>query len=53
MGGVYFAEYGLLMGGPFYDRSYLVGVDIDGLFGIGVFYDGFGRFDDGGDWVVL
>ena len=40
------------MGCPFDDRSYLVGVDIDGLFGIGVF-DGFGWFDDGGDWVVL
>ena len=52
MGGVYFAEYGFLMGGPFDDRNDLVGVNIYGLFGIGVF-DWFGWFDDGGDWVVL
>ena len=52
MGGVDLAEYGLLVGGPFNDRSYLVGVDIDGLFGIGA-GEGFGWFDDGGYGVVL
>ena len=52
VGGVNFAEYSLLVRGPFNGRSYEVGVDIDGLSGIGVL-DGFGWFNDGGEGVVL